>query len=99
MFAAPIAPAMLFGAPPVRFTAKSADRRGRRPGLLPTSRLQSADPSVWISSGLITRGPFEVDPHAQEVLIWETSGVPRLSSRYKNIGPIVTIFNRRGMGY
>ena len=38
------------------------------PGLGTGSRLQSADPSVWISSGRIAPGPFEVAPKAREVL-------------------------------
>jgi hypothetical protein len=50
-------------------------------GLVPRSRLQSADPSVWISSGRIAPGPFEVGLNAQEVLIWEASGASRLCSR------------------
>jgi hypothetical protein len=43
MFAAPIVPAMLFAALPIRLTAKSAGSRRRRPGLLPTSRLAAAN--------------------------------------------------------
>jgi hypothetical protein len=41
---------------------------GAAAGLLQGSRLQSADPSVWISSGRIARGPFEVEPKAREAL-------------------------------
>jgi hypothetical protein len=48
-------------------------RKRRYRTLLPISRLQSADPSVWISSGRIAPGPFEVGPNAQEVAFWEVA--------------------------
>src|ERR1035437_9848578 len=48
--------------------------------LLPSSRLHSAGPSVWISSGRIAPVPFEVGPNAQEVPIWEVDQ-PRYSGQ------------------
>src|ERR1035437_8905844 len=52
-------------------TRNVARVRERAAGLVQGSRFQSADPSVWISSGRIARGPFELGPNAQEVTIWE----------------------------